>query len=360
MLAPVDGNYHAGFDFEIVDGVMYYSASGGAALWRTDGTECGTFAVPTGTTGAYPMEAIGNTLIFASFTQEYGVEPFSLDLAMAPGNPCEPGPDVCTASGTITREYWGGVQGSRVSDIPVNTAPDETSTLTVFEGPTNIGSHYGTRIRGYICAPANGNYHFYISSNDHSELWLSDGDDPANKIRIAFVNGATGVRQWDKYSSQRSTAIPLTKGGKYYIEALHKQGVGSDHIAVGWELPDGTLERPIAGSRLSPFESAPTMAARGAYGSNEARYSQISIYPNPAKSGDPVLSISGYDGIEESVATDVEIRNLTGEMVFSDKVFCGGDCGVYFMNVNKVLAPGIYIVHLKTNGVRFSKRLLVK
>ena len=328
---------------------------------RRNGMECGTLTLETGTVGAYPMEALGSLLIFASTTREYGTEPFSFDVSQDPGNPCQPIGD-CTASGTIDREYWEGVQGSRVSDIPLDNPPTGIQTLTIFEGPSFNGSHYGARISGYVCPPQTGNYHFYISSNDHSELWLSDSEDPASKVRIAYVTGATGIRQWDKYASQRSFAIPLTKAKKYYIEALHKQGVGSDHIAVGWALPDGTEERPIPGHRLSPFESTaglPVVNGRGTALSDET-YAQISIYPNPAVSGDPSLTISGYDGIRENVVTEVEIVNIAGEVVFSDRVSCGGDCNAYLLEVNKAFVPGIYVVHLRTNGARFSRRLLIK
>lgn len=365
MLAPLDELYYDWFkfthefDYEVINDVMYYASSGGRSLWRTDGTVCGTVAVNTGTIGAYPMEALGDQLIFSSFTTTYGSEPFVFDLAHDPGSPCEP-IEECTASGTITREYWSGVQGARVSDIPLSREPDGTGTLTMFEGPTNIGTNYGARIRGYICPPATGNYHLYISSNDHSELWLSSDDDPANKIRIAYVTGATGVRQWDKFASQRSSAIQLTKGTKYYIEALHKQGIGTDHIAVGWALPDGTLERPIPGSRLSPFESNETLSADIADRPRQETYARINVYPNPVQSGDPALTISGYETINENVETQVEIVNMTGEVVISDRISCGGDCGAYLMNLNGKLVPGIYLVKLSTNGVALSRRLLVK
>lgn len=159
----------------------------------------------------------------------------------------------CTASGGIGHERWNGVEGSSVSDIPVNEEPDQTMDLSSFEVPANAGIHYGARVRGYVCPPATGDYVFWISSNDHSELWLSSYDDPVNKTRIAWVTGATNPQQWNKFNSQRSSPITLVQGKKYYIEALHKQGVGTDHMAVGWALPDGTLERPIAGNRLSSF-----------------------------------------------------------------------------------------------------------
>lgn len=268
----------------------------------------------------------------------------------------------CTASGTITREYWGGVEGSRVSDIPLHRGPDETNELTLFEGPSNIGIHYGTRIRGYICPPASGSYYFYIASNDHSELWLSTDEDPSNKIMAAYVTGATGIRQWNKYSSQKSAPIALEKGKTYYIEALHKQGVGTDNIAVGWELPDGTLERPVPGNRLSPFENVATASRMNTTtdSRDDKMFIEINIYPNPLQSGDRELTIAGYENIEESIETNVEIINMTGEVVFADRILCGGNCSEYLMNINKQLVPGIYLVKMATNDTKLSRRLLVK
>src|SRR5690606_13246857 len=101
---------------------------------------------------------------------------------------------------------------------------------------------------------ATGDYSFWIASNDQSELWLSTNDQAGNKVKIASLTRATNSREWDKFASQRSQPVSLVGGQKYYIEALHKEGVGSDHLAVGWQLPDGTMERPIPGNRLLPAD----------------------------------------------------------------------------------------------------------
>src|SRR5204863_810997 len=58
---------------------------------------------------------------------------------------------------------------------------------------------------------------------------------------------------WTRTPTSKSPAIPLVAGRRYYIEVLHKEGSGGDHLAVGWTLPDGTDERPIPGKRLSPY-----------------------------------------------------------------------------------------------------------
>src|SRR5690606_17683207 len=79
---------------------------------------------------------------------------------------------------------------------------------------------------------------------------------PGNKRLIAYAEKYTNARQWTKYGSQQSAPVTLAANQRYYIEALHKEGVGSDHLAVGWQLPNGTLERPIPGMRLIPFDGS--------------------------------------------------------------------------------------------------------
>ena len=158
--------------------------------------------------------------------------------------------------GTISREVWTGISGTSVASIPVGTTPNTTDTLPSFEAPTNWAENYGTRLRGYITAPATGSYTFWIASDDKSELWLSTNDNPVNKVNIASVSLWTNPREWTKLSSQKSVAINLTQGQRYYVEALQKEGGNQDHLAVGWATPGQPTSVPsevIPGSVLSPF-----------------------------------------------------------------------------------------------------------
>ena len=174
------------------------------------------------------------------------------------------GPNPNEPTGTILREFWANAPGGSISDIPLTAAPTATSQLTLFEAPTNVGDSYGQRVRGYVTAPVSGAYTFWVAADDRAELWLSSDDDPAKKVRIAYVDGYTGSREWGKHASQQSAPITLAAGKRYYIEALHKEDGGGDNLAVGWQLPGGELERPIAGGRLSPYDPAtapPTVPA---------------------------------------------------------------------------------------------------
>jgi len=160
----------------------------------------------------------------------------------------------CNALGSITREVWNNIDGKSVSDIPLNQAPNSIGKLSVFQSPENVGDNYGQRIRGYVCPPVTGNYIFWIASDDESELWLSSIDDPTNKKKIASISGWTFPGEWTKYPTQQSVSKYLVVGHQYYIEALHKEGIQGDNCEVGWQLPNGDLERPIPGIRLSPFK----------------------------------------------------------------------------------------------------------
>ncbi len=159
-------------------------------------------------------------------------------------------------TGTILREWWTGISGNAISeltsspDYPDN--PSGSDEPTSFEAPTDWADSYGTRISGYLHPTDSGDYTFWIASDDNGELWLSTNDNPANASLIANVPGWSSSRQWDKYAEQQSSAISLTGGNVYYIEALQKEGGGGDNLAVAWQGP-GISQQVIDGDFLSPW-----------------------------------------------------------------------------------------------------------
>ena len=199
----------------------------------------------------------------------------------------------CPGSGLISREIWTGVTGVLVSEIPIGTTPDVVDQLTIFEIPANTADNFGTRVRGYICPPTSGNYRFWIASDDNGELWLSSDDSPANKSLIANVPDWTNPQEWGKFPEQQSNFIFLNAGQQYYIEALQKEGTGGDNLAVGWRLPNGTLQRPIPGMHLLPFDSgAPTAVAAAAPTSGSA---PLNVNFDGSGSSDPDGTIVSYN-----------------------------------------------------------------
>jgi len=196
-------------------------------------------------------------------------------------------------TGSILREVWTGISGTAVSDLTSNAnypnSPTSRDQLASFEAPTDWADYYGTRVRGYITAPVTGSYVFWICSDDNSELWLSTGADPVNKVKIAYEPSWSSSRQWGS-ATQKSAAINLVAGQKYYVEALHKEHDGGDNLAVGWAKPGQATSTPsqvVPGWVLSPWlitgsasPQGPVMAPAPLPGNSPASPGKAGIMPN--------------------------------------------------------------------------------
>ncbi|MBA2479601.1 MAG: endonuclease/exonuclease/phosphatase family protein [Planctomycetes bacterium] len=185
-------------------------------------------------------------------------------------------------AGTIARETWTGLgREATIAALLAETAdlsapPTSIERLLLFQAPWRVGERYGSRIRGMVIPPIDGDYVFWIAGHGNCELRLGEdersarGAPPIARVcagTASYVgrddlpitdSGHTGSAQWAKYPSQRSPPIQLRAGRRYHIEAWHKDGIDDesdtlgDSLAVGWQLPDGTCERPIPGCRLAP------------------------------------------------------------------------------------------------------------
>jgi len=193
-------------------------------------------------------------------------------------------------SGSITLEVWNNLGGDKVSDLVDNPAyrnpPSTTAGLNQLEY-AGRGERYGARIRGFLVPPQSGDYIFWVVSDDSSELWLSPTDSPKDKVKVAFVAGYVPRGKWDGQPSQKSQPVTLKAKRPYYFETLHKQGGGEDHLAVGWQLPDASRERPIRSPRLSAFDekALATIAARKqqAQQSRNKEWKEASLANNSAE-----------------------------------------------------------------------------
>jgi hypothetical protein len=159
---------------------------------------------------------------------------------------------VLNTGSSIVQEIWQNVPGTNVTDIPTSTPANVTNVLGTLEGTLNYGDNYGERIRGYFTAPTTGNYYFWIAGSDSAQLWISDDNQEVNQVLRALVTptnnptapgqNGTSSRQWNLQSTQQSGWLALTAGQQYFIEILHKAGVGTnDNWSVGWlQDPTGT------------------------------------------------------------------------------------------------------------------------
>src|SRR5258705_4825057 len=170
-------------------------------------------------------------------------------------------PQLLAQSNGVLREVYLNIPGGTIADLTNNSAfpasPSLETIEPIFEAPTGFAENYGTRMRALLLPPTNGNYVFWIAGDDNCALYLSTTENPAQRVAIATVNGWTGVREWTKEPNQQSSPIALAAGQRYYIEALHKEGVGGDNLAVRWQLPGGAIEEPIPNNRLLVYGLEP-------------------------------------------------------------------------------------------------------
>lgn len=169
-----------------------------------------------------------------------------------------------------TKEFKGVIRGDLFFNISTaNTVanvtndprypnnPTETRFLKFYEFPPgaddgspppgNVYDNYGARLWGFLTPKDTAEYVFFVASDDPSELWLSTDDKEANKKLLALEPEWNGVRAWVATSRRpgcpdnggtkcenRSNPVKLEANKKYFIEAIFKEGLGGDNLAVTW------------------------------------------------------------------------------------------------------------------------------
>ncbi len=157
--------------------------------------------------------------------------------------------------GGLWRDVFSSIDGSSVSTLTSADSyprfPDSGGVVTLAEAPAEYGSDYGQRISGWITPPESGDYRFYLAADDQAELWLSTTDQRADRVRIASRTGYNSYRAWS--TATTSPSISLVAGQRYYIEILHKENGGGDHVSVTWDwLSAGVFGTPSNGSAPLP------------------------------------------------------------------------------------------------------------
>jgi hypothetical protein len=219
--------------------------------------------------------------------------------------------------GQIKYEMWYNIGGTAVGDLTNDgrypDSPDTVGFISSMETPTDVADNYGTRISGWLHVPATGDYTFWTSSDDASDLMLSSDEDPANTVRIAYEDSWSAVRDWQT-GNEMSDPIPMEKGQIRYIEALMKEGGGGDNLAVAWEGP-GIPFQILSGESVGATPSRP-LAAYGFSPGDGA----TGVALSPTLSWLPGEAAASYDVYfnGESVGNTTETGYETGELVLGE------------------------------------------
>lgn len=176
-----------------------------------------------------------------------------------------------TVSGELVYRQFNDIGGGvNVTDLTnnekyINNTPDVLKVVSSYElNPYNIGNNYGGEFLGYIVPETTDDYIFYLSADDHAELWLSTDDNPANAVRIAQQLNWNAFRNWtgddggNPLTNRISPPIHLEQGKKYFTRGIFKEGGGGDNFSVAWRTPSSpplvNNDPPITGPVLRPFD----------------------------------------------------------------------------------------------------------
>jgi Bacterial Ig-like domain len=126
--------------------------------------------------------------------------------------------------------------------------------------PDDSHEQFGGRMRSLFIPPTSGNWVFYISSDDGSQLFFNpNGPNASGKILIQEEPSCCNT-----YSVHASAPQALVAGNAYYLEALYKEGTGGDNMHV-WAGPEGVAPPTAANASLTVNDTIPaSMLAVGA------------------------------------------------------------------------------------------------
>lgn len=270
----------------------------------------------------------------------------------------------CSGTGAISGEGYTNIPGTQVANLMAHPSypnnPAIIAALPSFEY-SSVGDNYGGRLSGYICAPVTGNYTFYIAGDDQAGLFLSTNDNPANKTLIAYTLNPVPFRAWTANATQKSAPVYLVKGARYYIETLHKQSTGTNHLSVGWVLPNGIAEGPIPGNRLSPFITA-TAAVNGSATTDFAAELRKVIQPGEKTGGliitvQPNPSFSDFTLVTKSNSEeklDIKLTDMQGRIVER----LPGIAANKSIKLGEKLLPGVYFIEVSQGTQRKILKLI--
>jgi hypothetical protein len=161
------------------------------------------------------------------------------------------------ALGVVKFEAWTGITGTAVSglldDPHFQDPPDDKRLLGGIDSPNAYGDNYGARITGFVIPPTDGDYRFFIRSDDASQFLLSPDSDPAKAVMIAEETGCCDAFH-DPGDPETSEPQTLKAGTKYAFITYVKEGGGGDYVQVAWRKEGDTTPasalRPLSGSVL--------------------------------------------------------------------------------------------------------------
>lgn len=182
----------------VMNNMVYFNddAGDGPGLWRSNGTDAGTYLVSPATHTDYPydMTAVGNTLYFSAYSAGYGTELWKSDGTLAgttlvkdvnPGATGS-GPNYLTAVGNTL--YFNAHTDAAGSELwkSDGTAAGTVLVKDIWPGTDVSNPHNLVAAHGRL---------YFVATNgaaaNGAELWQSDGTE-VGTVRLTDINPGDG------------------------------------------------------------------------------------------------------------------------------------------------------------------------
>lgn len=141
-------------------------------------------------------------------------------------------------------DFWANITGDTIESLTGLAAfpnnPDGTTFHSSPEAPQFLATGYGARVTAWITPPESGFYTFYLTAGGPTELHISLNPDSSGQTLIAQILPAQNdldKLEWTTYETQRSEALNLEAGKKYFIELRYIATKSGQHGQIGWSGP---------------------------------------------------------------------------------------------------------------------------
>jgi hypothetical protein len=228
--------------------------------------------------------------------------------------------------------YWDALPNF-ASLTPLQSGTSPTPTLAV--APRNYG--YALQYTGYVTVPTDGQYTFYTSSDDGSQL---------------FIGSTVIVNNDGAHDTREQSGIIGLKAGTHAFTVTYFQNGGGQVFTVSYQGPNiakqlipATALRRVTGAAAVATTSGAVLAQKASV-SDRATRNLLEVYPNPLTEAGTVHFHTRQGG-----KAQVYLYNELGSLVstlYNAEVVSGQE---YYLPLPIAdLANGMYVCRLISNG----------
>ena len=248
----------------------------------------------------------------------------------------------------VHQDWDTGVGGSRQAIIDflvdlVNPEPvpdvDEVIDESLYRGSKD---NYVAKFYGWVTVPESGDYQFHYSCDDYGMLYVSQDEEMANAVEVAWVDGWAGNAEWDKYPTQHSEVMSLKKGQQMALMAFYQEAGGGDNMDIGWTGP-GLSQDVTSPTYLTDYISIippPPTKAKSPSPENGAidvdRDTMISWVPGKFAAKHNVYLSTNFDDVNEAAGAALVAENQDANSLDPGRLEFGQ---TYYLRVDEVNSP---------------------